>query len=115
MREGPLPEPTEKEQGKLRPLLTKTLAGKRILNISGGIDKLVPYHRGEVFLEWFKKGVRADGWFGDGGVRFEDIIDQSAGHEVTAGMVDEAIRFISETLAESEDGERRGSVRESKI
>ncbi|KAK5790493.1 hypothetical protein VI817_007780 [Penicillium citrinum] len=115
-RDSPLPEPTKKEQEQLRPLLSRCLAGKRILNISGGSDKLVPYHRGEVFLTWFKKAIAADGWFGDGGVTFEDIIDQSAGHEVTANMADEAIRFISETLAVGNQGkERRGSVRESKI
>lgn len=116
VREGPLPEPTDKEQQQLRPVLSRCLAGKRILNISGGVDKLVPYHRGEVFLTWFKKAIAANGWFGDGGVTFEDIIDQSAGHEVTANMVDEAIRFISETLGASDEGkDRRGSVRESKI
>lgn len=107
--------PTDKEQQALRPLLTRCLAGKRILNISGGVDKLVPYHRGEVFLEWFKRAIAGDGWFGDGGVTFEDIIDQGAGHEVTANMVDEAIRFISETLVLNEGEERRGDVRESKI
>jgi hypothetical protein len=69
-----------------------------------------------VFLAWFKKAIASNGWFGDGGVTFEDIIDQSAGHEVTANMADEAIRFISETLASSDEGTgRRGSVRESKI
>ena len=119
-REGPLPEPSEKELSSLRPLLSRTLGGKRILNISGGIDKLVPYHRGEVFLNSLKKALAGDGWFGDGGVSFEDVIDQSAGHEVTGGMVDVAMRFIVETLAMDEEGEgigqsRRGSVRESKI
>lgn len=116
LREGPLPEPTEKEKQELRPLLTRMLAGKRIMNLSGGIDKLVPYHRGEAFLAWFKKAISSNGWFGDGAVTFEDIIDQGAGHEVTAKMVDEAVRFISETLAASSDTRgRRGSVRESKI
>ncbi|CAL5866606.1 uncharacterized protein PFLUO_LOCUS815 [Penicillium psychrofluorescens] len=113
LREGPLPDPTEKEKQALRPLLTRCLAGKRILNLSGGVDKLVPYHRGEEFLKWFKKAISPDGWFADGAVSFEDIIDQSAGHEVTAKMVDEAVRFISETLAA--DAGRKGSVRESKI
>lgn len=116
LREGPLPEPTDKEKQELRPLLTRCLAGKRILNLSGGIDKLVPYHRGEAFLTWFKKAISANGWFGDGGITFEDIIDQAAGHEVTAKMVDEAVRFISESLAASTDDKgRKGSVRESKI
>lgn len=115
-RDGPLPEPTEEQKQELRPLLTKLLAGKRILNLSGGIDKLVPYHRGEAFLNWFKSAVGSNGWFADGGVTFEDIIDGSAGHEVTPKMVDEAVRFVSETLATSADKTgRRGSVRESKI
>lgn len=46
-----------------------------------------------------------------GGVTFEDVIDQSAGHEVTPKMVDEAVRFISDALA----GTSHASVRESKI
>ncbi|CAI7576070.1 unnamed protein product [Penicillium glandicola] len=116
LREGPLPQASESEQQVLRPLLTRALAGKRILNLAGGKDKLVPYHRGELFLNWFKQTVSSDGWFGDGAVSFEDIIDRAAGHEVTAKMVDEAVRFISETLAAGSDqAGRRGSVRESKI
>ncbi|OOQ86886.1 hypothetical protein PEBR_19566 [Penicillium brasilianum] len=115
-RDGPLPEPTEQQKQELRPLLTRLLAGKRILNLSGGIDKLVPYDRGEAFLDWFKSAVGSNGWFGDGGITFEDIIDRSAGHEVTPKMVDEAVRFVSETLALGTDKTgRRGSVRESKI
>ena len=115
LRDGPLPEPTEQEQQELRPLLTRMLAGKRILNLSGGVDKLVPYHRGEAFLTWLKKSISSNSWFGDGAVSFEDIIDQTAGHEVTPKMVNEAVRFISETLASSTDKNSRGSVRESKI
>jgi hypothetical protein len=46
----------------------------------------------------------------------EDIIDENAGHEVTPKMVDEAVRFISETLATGNNGSKgSGSVRESKI
>lgn len=116
LRECPLPEPTEAEQQELRPLLTRMLAGKRIMNLSGGVDKLVPYHRGEAFLTWLKKSISSNGWFGDGAITFEDIIDQGAGHEVTGKMVDEAVRFISETLAASADTKgQRGLVRESKI
>lgn len=116
LREGPLPEPTEADKQVLRPLFTRCLAGKKILNLSGGIDKLVPYHRGEVFLDWFKKAIGSGGWFADGAVTFEDIVDQSAAHEVTPKMVDEAVRFIGDALAASNDGSKgSGSVRESKI
>ncbi|KAJ5726458.1 uncharacterized protein N7483_007815 [Penicillium malachiteum] len=116
LRDGTIPQPTDQEQQELRPLLSRCLAGKRILNLSGGIDKLVPYHRGESFLQWFKGAISPNGWFGDGAITFEDIIDESAGHEVTPKMADEAVRFISETLAiRGDNGERKGSVRESKI
>lgn len=70
LREGPLSEPSEAEKQALRPLLARTLAGKKVLNLSGGVDKLVPYHRGEVFLSWFKKALGPDGWFADGGGHF---------------------------------------------
>lgn len=116
LRDATLPEPTDAEKQELRIVLTQRLAGKRIMNLSGGIDKLVPYHRGEAFLTWFKKAISSDGWFGDGGITFEDIIDQSAGHEVTPQMVQEAVRFVSETLeGDADKKKRRGSVRESKI
>lgn len=116
LREHQPPQPSEAEQQVLRPILNRTLAGKRILNLSGGIDKLVPYHRGKLFLDWLKSAISPDGWFGDGGVYFEDIIDEAAGHEVTDKMLDEAVRFISETLAAKPDATgRRGSVRDSKI
>ena len=111
LREGPLPDPSDSEKQALRALLGRTLAGKKVLNLSGGVDKLVPYHRGEVFLTWLKKALRPDGWLADGNVTFEDVIDQSAGHEVTPKMAGEAVRFISDALA----GDSSVAVRESKI
>ncbi|KAL2843806.1 hypothetical protein BJX68DRAFT_243681 [Aspergillus pseudodeflectus] len=115
IRSAPLPEPTESQKAALRPLLTKTIAGKKILNLSGGVDKLVPYHKGETFLAWLKQAIGPEGWFADGAVTFEDIIDQNAGHEVTPKMVDEAVRFIGDALASGKDDAKRASVRESKI
>lgn len=116
LENGPLPEPTEEEKKTLRPLLTHCLAGKRILNLSGGLDKLVPYHRGASFLSWLKKAVAPGGWFGDGAVVFEDVIDENAGHEVTPKMMLEAVRFISESIDAANGSPRKsGFVRESKI
>jgi hypothetical protein len=91
------------------------LAGKKILNLSGGIDKLVPYSKGEAFLAWLKQAIRPDGWFADGAVTLEDIIDQNAGHEVTPKMVDEAVRFIGDALSCGKDEDKKASVRDSKI
>ncbi|RAL06326.1 uncharacterized protein BO80DRAFT_420618 [Aspergillus ibericus CBS 121593] len=116
LRTGPLPEPTENEKAALRPLLAHSVAGKRILTLSGGKDKLVPYHRGEAFLTWWKKAIAPSGWFADGAVTFEDIIDEDAAHEMSPKMFIEAVRFIRETLeASSNSPEKVGSVRECKI
>ncbi|KAI9373237.1 hypothetical protein BJX61DRAFT_396473 [Aspergillus egyptiacus] len=114
IRSAPIPEPTEVQKAALRPLFTRCLAGKKILNLSGGADKLVPYHKGETFLTWLKQAIGPEGWFADGAVTLEDIIDETAGHEVTPKMVDEAVRFIGDALASSKD-DLKASVRESKI
>ncbi|KAL1866565.1 hypothetical protein Plec18167_009022 [Paecilomyces lecythidis] len=115
LHDDPIPEPCEEEKAVLRPLLTSCLAGKRILNLSGGADKLVPYKRGEAVLTWLKNTVGPGGWFTDGGVHFEDVIVETAGHEVTPGMVQEASRFVAETLSTNGSVTKTGFVRESKI
>ncbi|PKY07708.1 hypothetical protein P168DRAFT_307995 [Aspergillus campestris IBT 28561] len=114
LRKKPIAEPSGEEQKALRPLLKRTIAGKNILTLSGGVDKLVPYHRGEIFLNWLKQAIGSTGWFADGAITFEDIIDESAAHEVTPKMVAEAVRFVGDVLAGGEDS-KSGIVRESKI
>lgn len=116
LRDGPLREPNEEEKQALRPLLNRCLANKKILNLSGGVDKLVPYHRGEAFLSWLKQTIGPNGWFADGAVTLEDIIDENAAHEATPKMVAEAVRFIRETLEAGKGNPNSpGSVREAKI
>lgn len=116
LKEGPLPDPSEQDKERLRPLLTCALAGKRILNISGGADKLVPYYRSEPILTWLKKAIAPGGWFADGGIHFEDLIFEKAGHELTAAMMDEVIRFVAESLSAPDDlPPKVGVVREAKI
>ena len=100
---GPVREPTEDEKRALRPILQRTLAGKRLLNLAGGADKLVPYHRGEPFLTWIKKAIGPHGWFADGKISLDDRQFEGVGHEVTPPMLDAAIQFIGETLARGDD------------
>jgi pimeloyl-ACP methyl ester carboxylesterase len=102
LRNGPVRDPTDNEKKALRPILQRSLAGKSILNIAGGVDKLVPYQRGEPVLGFLKKAIAPGGWFEDGKVSLEDLIFEGAGHEVTPPMVESAIRFIGETLAAGE-------------
>jgi pimeloyl-ACP methyl ester carboxylesterase len=109
-----LPDPSEQEIQELRMLLSRTIGGKRILNISGGVDKLVPYACGEPFLTWLKKAIVPGGWFSDGGMYFEDLIFNHAAHELNAGMVDEVIRFVGESLTVPQ-GSKTSVMREAKI
>ena len=96
-------EPSDKEKMRLMPLMKSTLQGKRILNLSGSADKLVPYKCGEPFIKWLKKAAGPDGWFSDGRLILEDIVFDGVGHEMSPGMLTEALRFVTQTLTNNED------------
>ncbi|KAF2148666.1 alpha/beta-hydrolase [Myriangium duriaei CBS 260.36] len=104
-------EPSEGERKRLLPVMREKLAGKRVLCLSGGKDKLVPYACSEPFLTWLKRAVGKGGWFEEGGVRVEDVVDPGAGHEYSQMMREEAVRFICEVLSE----EQGSGSREAKI
>jgi pimeloyl-ACP methyl ester carboxylesterase len=117
-REGQehLHEVTEEDQTTLMPVMGRTLGNKRILNISGGKDKLVPYHASKPWLDWAKKAIGKGGWFEGGGLVLEDVVIEGCGHEVPHVMVPYMVRFVIETV----EGERDMSVgkrgsRESRI
>ena len=95
-------EPSEEEKERLIPLMKSTLQGKRILNLAGGADKLVPYKAGEPFLQWLKRAISKDGWFRDGEITLEDIVFDGVGHAMSPGMVKEVVRFIIETFDKTE-------------
>ena len=92
--------PTVSEQKRLLPLMKRSLQGKRILNLAGGADRLVPYDCGEPFLRWLRNATAPNGWFSKGGVVFEDIIFDGVGHAVSPDMVKEAHRFVIEALGQ---------------
>ncbi|KAI9881526.1 MAG: hypothetical protein M1830_000089 [Pleopsidium flavum] len=105
-------EPSEEEKRRLVPLMKCCLQGKRILNLAGGADKLVPYKCAEPFLTWLKRAIAEDGLFKDSGVLLEDIIFEGVGHEMSEGMVKEVLRFVQDTLAPVDvdrDGRESGS------
>ena len=93
--------PTVSEQTRLLPLMKSLLQGKRILNLAGAADKLVPYECGKPFLRWLKTATASHGWFNDGGVVLEDIVFDGVGHDMSPGMVREAHRFVTEGLEQS--------------
>ncbi|KAL8718934.1 MAG: hypothetical protein Q9225_003996 [Loekoesia sp. 1 TL-2023] len=89
--------PSAVEQARLLPLMKRFLQSKRILNLSGGADRLVPYKCGEAFIEWLKSAAAPGGWFADK-FHIEDLVFDGVGHEMSTGMVVETIRFIAQTL-----------------
>ena len=94
-------DPTVFEQKRLVPLMKSSLEGKRILNLAGGADKLVPYECGGPFLRWLKNATASNGWFSEGGIVFEDIIFDGVGHNMSPEMVKEAHRFVIEALEQT--------------
>ena len=86
------------ERIRLLPLIKASLQGKRILNLAGEADKLVPYKCGEPFLKWLKNTTAKAGWFSDGDFTIEDITFEGVGHALSPGMARETNRFIAETL-----------------
>ncbi|TKA64138.1 hypothetical protein B0A49_09057 [Cryomyces minteri] len=98
-----LHEPSDEEKTRLRPLMRDHLGGKRILCLSGGADKLVPYQCGEPFLGFLKRAVGEGGWFSDRETVLEDIVDIKAGHEFSPKMKDEAISLPATLVLHPQD------------
>ncbi|KAI0836701.1 Alpha/Beta hydrolase protein [Hypoxylon sp. FL0890] len=87
----------DNDSARLRPLLASRIAGKRFQVLSGGADKLVPYKAGEPFMQFFK--TAAESWRVDGGIYVEDNVYPGVGHQFTADMRSDAVRFILDSVA----------------
>lgn len=86
------------EKKRLMITMKNLLYGKRILNLAGGADKMVPYKFTVPFIRWLKDAVGPSGISADGGTVVEDITFDGVGHEMTPGMVKEVVRFVMESL-----------------
>ncbi|GAW18547.1 hypothetical protein ANO14919_080230 [Xylariales sp. No.14919] len=88
--------PSISEQDRLRAILDSKIQGKRFQVLSGGADKLVPYHAGRQFMEFFKNAT--SGWYKVGNIYVEDTVYPGVGHEFNAEMRKAAVRFVLDTL-----------------
>lgn len=115
------PTPADKKSltKKQRDTLHERLAGKKILVCSGASDKLVPYSCSEPFLRWLKEAVVTLATVGPGSPRIEvdDRVYDGVGHQFSAGMVDDAVRFVVDVVAgaDTDAGGGKDEVRSSKI
>ncbi|KAI9782640.1 MAG: hypothetical protein M1816_001754 [Peltula sp. TS41687] len=101
---------TSEEIKGLRPFLRQRLGGKRILNLAGAADKLVPYSCSMPFME-FLQDVTSKGtsWLMDEELEVQNHVYDGVGHEMTREMVHEAVKFITARLERDRDGDQSGS------
>ncbi|MCJ1266188.1 hypothetical protein MMC22_006071 [Lobaria immixta] len=105
---------SDREKRRLILTMNNLLRGKRILNLAGGADKLVPYKLTVPFIRWLQDAVAPGGLSGDGGTVVEDIVFDGVGHEMSPGMVKEVVRFVVESLDKNLTL-TKSSLRQSKI
>jgi hypothetical protein len=91
------PNPSIKEQARLRELFDSKIKGKKVLVCSGSDDRLVPYHCSEPFMKFLKNATT--GWYKDGNVYVEDNVYPGVGHVYSEGMIKDTMRFVSDVLA----------------
>lgn len=95
-------QPSEREKKRLMPLMRDHLKGKRVFNLAGGVDKLVPYSCSEPFLLWLKNAIAPGGWFSNQGVMLKDKVYDGSGHDMTPDMMKDSIEYIMEIMATAE-------------
>ena len=102
-------DPISDEKEAMLPLLHSSFRGKRILNLSGAVDKLVPYRCSEPFLKWLHGAISPKGWFSDLHLTLVDVCFDGVGHEMSPDMAKMLDQFVVETLQKwsAADGKSR--------
>lgn len=93
---GSDPEVSPEKLARMKVLLRDRLQNKHILNLSGKVDKLVPYAAGEPFLNVFKQVLAEDPSLN---TTFTDVLFDGVGHAFPRAMVDKSTEWICDLLA----------------
>ena len=87
------------------------LKGKKVITLSGGKDRLVPYAQSKVFLEWLQRAIdKNNGWAKDQDIELTNIMDQEAGHQFSKLMRQHAERWICDLLSDKSETERQSKL-----
>ena len=92
-------QPDQAQLDRMKNLMRERLQGKRILNLSGKIDKLVPYAAGEPFLKIFKQILAEDSSLD---ITFEDVLFDGVGHAFPKPMADKAADWLCDILSKDD-------------
>ncbi|KAJ4350452.1 uncharacterized protein N0V89_009073 [Didymosphaeria variabile] len=96
---GADPEVGKAATDRMKVLLRERLHGKRMLNLSGKDDKLVPYATGEAFLNVFTRALDEEPSLD---VTFEDVLFDGVGHAFPQAMVEKSADWICGLLEKGE-------------
>jgi len=92
--------PDEPKLDRMKQLMRERLQGKRILNLSGKIDKLVPYAAAEPFLTVFKRLLAEDASLD---ISLDDVLFDGVGHAFPKPMADMAAEWLCDVLVKNDD------------
>jgi hypothetical protein len=81
--------------------MTSMFLGKRILNISGALDELVPYRCCEPFLEILKEATKPLNSFTKEIFTMRDEVLEGVGHDLTAQAIERTVEFMTTLLLET--------------
>ena len=84
----------------------KGMKGKRLLVCSGADDRLVPFAHSRPFVEWLEDASRT--WYKEGGMYLESKVYSGVGHALGLGMVQDALRFVVDSLVVKVEAEGKG-------
>ena len=90
--------PREEEKAVITRVMSHAFRGKRILNLAGADDELVPYKCAEPFLRWLKRVCGPGGSFEELGLHIEDIVFENVGHWLSPDMAEKVDAFIIESM-----------------
>ena len=82
----------------LREAFRESIAGKRIMVLSGASDTLVPYSCAKPFMDFLKHEIAADEQLILTKTHIEDILFPDTGHTMSEQMVQRAVGFIIEAM-----------------
>ena len=88
----------EQEGKEMREILKNSLAGKKILVLSGAADNIVPYSCAKPFLDFLKREIANDEHLIKSNTYLEDILFPGTGHTMSERMKEKAVKFIIDTM-----------------
>jgi len=85
------------------------MKGKRILVCSGADDRVVPFAHSRPFVDWLGHASRT--WYGEGSMYVESKVYSGVGHALGLEMVQDALRFVVDSLVVKVEVGTKGEVR----